>query len=248
MAQMAQMPEPPVPGDSPRLSVIMPVYNEEEAIGLAVEEVQRFVLDHVPGSELVVVDDGSRDGSGALVDVAAARDSRIRVIHQKNGGHGHAVLTGLEATSGDYVFLIDSDRQIKLDDFRTAWSQVMAGRDAVFGIRRRRYDPKFRLYLSGLVRHAVAVLFRVELYDANVPYKLFRRAIWCDVRDCVPEGTLAPSMFLAIAAKSRGYDIVEVDVTHRERDTGQVSLSHVKLLKFCARGLAQLLGLRRRVR
>ncbi len=110
------------------------------------------------------------------------------------------------------------------------------------------YDPAFRLYLSRLVRESVNVLFRVQLQDANVPYKLFRRAIWTDARECVPDGTLAPSLFLAIVAKSRGYTILEVDVTHKERDTGEVSLRHVKLLKFCARGLGQLIRLIRRVR
>jgi hypothetical protein len=124
----------------------------------------------------------------------------------------------------------------------------MNGRDAVFGVRRRRYDPKLRLYLSALVRQSVNVLFRVELHDANVPFKLFRRAVWNDVRECVPDGTLAPSLFLAIAAKSRGYNILEIDVTHKERDTGEVTLRHLRLLKFCARGLAQMLHLRRRVR
>jgi len=231
-----------------RLSVIMPVYNEEEAIEAAVEDVQRHVLDHVVGSELLVVNDGSSDGTGALLDAVAARDPRVRVIHQANGGHGSALLTGLKATQGDYVFLIDSDRQIPLDEFNAAWTQVMTGNDAVFGVRRRRFDPKLRLYLSTLIRQSVFVLFRVKLHDANVPYKLFRRAIWTEVRDCVPDDTLAPSMFLAIAAKSRGYNIVELDVTHKERDTGEVSLRHFRLLKFCARGLAQLVGLRRRVR
>ncbi|HYE87833.1 MAG TPA: glycosyltransferase family 2 protein [Vicinamibacterales bacterium] len=231
-----------------RLSVIMPVYNEEEAIASAVEEAQRFVLDHVPGSELIVVNDGSRDGTGPLIDALAAHDSRMRVIHQANGGHGSALLTGLKAARGEYIFLIDSDRQIPLDAFGTAWAEVMAGRDAVFGVRRRRFDPKLRLYLSGLVRQSVFVLFRVKLLDANVPFKLFRRAVWTEVRDYVPDDTLAPSLFLAITAKSRGYNIVELDVTHKERDTGEVSLRHFKLLKFCARALGQLVGLRRRVR
>jgi len=102
--------------------------------------------------------------------------------------------------------------------------------------------------LSSLVRESVNVLFRIKLQDANVPYKLFRRAIWSDVRECVPEDTLAPSMFLAIAAKSRGYNIVEIDVTHKERDTGEVSLRHFRLLKFCAKGFVQMVGLRSRVR
>lgn len=226
----------------------MPVYNEEAAIAAAVEEVQRFVLDLVDGSELVVVNDGSRDGTGPLLDAAAAKDARVRVIHKPNGGHGSALLAGLEASTSEYLFLIDSDRQIPLDTFSIAWSQVMAGRDAVFGVRRRRHDPKFRLYLSGLVRQSVNVLFRIRLQDGNVPFKLFRRAVWSDVRELVPNDTLAPSLFLAIAARSRGYNILEIDVTHKERDTGEVSLRHMKLLKFCARALAQMLAFRRRVR
>jgi len=234
--------------DSPRLSVIMPVYNEEGAIGAAVDEVKQFVLALIPESELVVVDDGSRDGTGRLLDAAAADDPRIRVIHQPNGGHGAALLTGLKAATGEYVFLIDSDRQIPLDDFKAAWAEVMAGRDAVFGVRRRRHDPVLRLYLSRLIRHSVNVLFRINLRDPNAPYKLFRRGIWTGARDCVPDGTLAPSLFLAIAAKSRGYNVLEVDVTHKERDTGEVTLRKFKLLKFCARGLGQMFGLIRRVR
>jgi glycosyltransferase involved in cell wall biosynthesis len=226
----------------------MPVYNEQDAIALAVDEVRRQVLDHVPGSELVVVNDGSRDGTAALLNRAAAQDPRVRVIHKTNGGHGSALLAGLTASQGDYIFLIDSDRQIPLDHFPSAWSHMMEGRDAVFGVRRRRYDPALRLYLSGLVRRSVNVLFRVSLYDANAPFKLFRRAIWNDARDCVPDGTLAPSLFLAIVAKSRGYNIIELDVMHKERDTGEVTLRRLKLLKFCAAGLSQMIGLRRRVR
>jgi len=234
--------------ETTRLSVIMPVYNEEEAIVAAVDEVRQHVLALLPEAEFVIVDDGSRDGTGRLLDEAAATDRRIRVIHQPNGGHGAALLTGLNAAIGDYVFLIDSDRQIPLDQFQAAWAEVMAGRDAVFGVRRRRYDPVLRLYLSRLIRHSVNVLFRVSLRDPNAPYKLFRRGIWTEARSCVPDGTLAPSLFLAIVAKSRGYNILEVDVTHKERDTGEVTLRHFRLLKFCARGLGQMLGLIRRVR
>lgn len=229
------------------LSVVMPVYNEQDAIVAAVAEVQRHVLDHVPGSELVVVNDGSRDGTGALLDGAAAKDPRVRVIHQKNTGHGGALMAALGAARGEYVFLIDSDRQIPMDDFPKAWREIAAGRDAVFGVRRRRHDPVLRLYLTGVIRAAVRALFGVQLYDANVPYKLLRKSIWDEARPLVPDGTLAPSLFLAIIAKRRGHDIVELDVTHKERNTGEVSIRRMKLLKFCARGFSQMLTLRRRV-
>ena len=229
------------------LSVVMPVYNEQDAIAAAIEEVQRRVLDHVPGSELVVVNDGSRDRTGPLLDAAAAADPRVRVIHQQNTGHGGAVMAALGAARGEYVFLIDSDRQIPLDDFPRAWREIAAGREAVFGVRRRRHDAALRLYLTAVIRAAVRALFGVHLYDANVPYKLLRKSIWDEARPLVPDGTLAPSLFLAIIAKRRGHDIVELEVMHKERNTGEVSIRRMKLLKFCARGLLQMLTLRRRV-
>lgn len=230
------------------LSVVMPVYNEQDGIVAAVAEVQRLVLDHVPGSELVVVNDGSRDGTGPLLDGAAVKDPRVRVIHQQNTGHGGALMAALGAARGEFVFLLDSDRQIPLDDFPKAWREIAAGHDAVFGARRRRHDPVLRLYLTVVIRAIVRLLFGVQLYDANVPYKLLRKSIWNEARPLVPDETLAPSLFLAIISKRRGHDIVEIDVAHKERDTGEGSIRRMKLLKFCARGLSQLLMLRRRVR
>jgi len=227
------------------LSVVMPVYNEEEAIPLAVEDVQRDVLDHVPGAELVVVNDGSRDGTGAILDGLGAKDARIHVIHQQNRGHGGALMAALDAARGEHVFLIDSDRQIPLSEFGAAWAHIQAGRQGVFGVRRRRHDPALRLYLSAFVRQSIGFIFGVRIVDANVPYKLLKRSVWDEARTCIPAGTLAPSLFLAIFAKKRGHDIVEVDVVHKERDTGEVSIRRLKLLKFCARGFRQMLAFRR---
>jgi hypothetical protein len=90
-------------------------------------------------------------------------------------------------------------------------------------------------------------MFGVQLADANVPYKVLRRSIWEQARPAIPDGTLAPSLFLAIIAKVRGHDILELDVVHKERDTGEVSIRRLKLLKFCARGLSQMFELRRRL-
>jgi glycosyltransferase involved in cell wall biosynthesis len=233
------------PTDVSPLSVVMPVYNEQEAIVFAVDDVQRHVLDRVAGADLVVVNDGSRDGTGRLLDEIAARDPRVRVIHQQNQGHGGALMAGLASSRGAVVFLIDSDRQIPLDEFPAAWAHLQSDHDGVFGVRRRRYDPVLRLYLSKVIRSVVGWLFGVKILDANVPYKLFRREIWQEASACIPPGTLAPSLFLAIFARKRGFDIVEVDVVHKERDTGEVSIRRLKLLKFCATGLSQMWAFRR---
>jgi dolichol-phosphate mannosyltransferase len=228
------------------ITVIMPVYNEQDAIVAAVADVQQHVLDVVGGSQLIVVNDGSRDGTAGLLDAIAVQDPRVRVIHQANTGHGGALMTGLGHATGDYIFLIDSDRQIPLTHFDDAWS-ASRGHDAVFGVRRRRHDPAVRLWLTRIIRHAVHRMFGVSLEDANVPFKLVRRRVWEDARPLIPADTLAPSLFLAIIAAMRGYDILEIDVAHKERDTGEVSIRRLKLLKFCARGLSQMIDLRRQL-
>src|SRR5215470_9236386 len=103
------------------LSVVMPAYNEEASIAEAVREVGLEVLDMVPGSELIVVDDGSTDRTGAILDALSELDPRLCVIHQANCGHGSALMTGLERSDAEWVLLIDSDQQIPVGHFSAFW-------------------------------------------------------------------------------------------------------------------------------
>ena len=91
-------------------------------------------------------------------------------------------------------------------------------------------------------------MFGVRIKDANVPYKLVRRTVWLDAKRYIPDGTLAPSLFLAVYMKRKQSDLAFVDVAHRDRVTGTVSIRRWKLIKFCARGFRQLLDLRRALR
>jgi glycosyltransferase involved in cell wall biosynthesis len=225
----------------------MPAYNEEGAIADAVAEVQQNVLDRIPSAELIVVDDGSRDATGSILDGMASADPRVRVIHKPNAGHGPALITGLAAARGEFLFLLDSDRQIPLESFAALWAAVQSGHDGAFGVRRQRNDPELRLLLTRVVRFSIGMLFGVGITDANVPFKLFRRTIWLDARRHIPDETLAPSLFLAVYMARRGCDIVDVDVPHRERETGVVSIRRWKLLKFCWRAFRQMLSFRRSI-
>jgi dolichol-phosphate mannosyltransferase len=244
----APSPGAPSPGAPPRgatpLSVIMPAYNEEEGIREAVGAVQAHVLTPYPGAELVVVNDGSRDSTGALLDEIAAADPRVRVVHKANGGHGPAIMRGLSEARGDFVFLIDSDNQIPMEAFGSLWREVEAGHDGVFGVRRVRHDAEIRRVLTALIRASLRMLFGVSLYDANVPYKLLRRSLWQEARRHIPDGTLAPSLFLAVFVMRRQCDIAFVDVPHKDRETGTVSIRRWKLIKFCWRAFRQLLQFR----
>lgn len=233
---------------NPSLSVVMPAYNEEEAIRDAVKEVQEFILDKIPNSELLVVNDGSKDSTGTILDELSAADPRVRVHHKENGGHGPAIISGLEQSQGERVFLVDSDMQMPLSSVIELWTAMDEGYDGAFGVRRKRDDPTLRLWLTALIRNTLPWLFGVQMRDANVPYKLIRRDTWESARAHIPADTLAPSIFLAMYMKRRGLRIAEIDVPHRERQTGEVSIKRWKLVKFCARAFSQLLDFRRSIR
>ena len=115
-------------------------------------------------------------------------------------------------------------------------------------MRRQRDDPTIRLWLTALIRNVLPYLFGVSIRDANVPYKLIKRDTWGAARAHIPSDTLAPSIFLALYMKRRGLKIAEIDVPHRERQTGEVSIKRWKLIKFCARAFSQMLEFRRSIR
>ena len=88
------------------ISVIIPVYNTEKYLDACVESVAGQTYDNL---EIILVDDGSADNCPAMCDEWARRDSRIRVIHKKNGGQGEARNFGIEAARGEYIGFVDSD-------------------------------------------------------------------------------------------------------------------------------------------
>mgnify|MGYP000663986805 CR=1 FL=1 len=96
----------------PEISVIVPVYKAEDYLHACVDSI---LSQTVSDFELILVDDGSPDGCGAICDDYAARDSRVRVIHQENGGHGEGINQGLKHATGTYFKVVDSDDTLSSD-------------------------------------------------------------------------------------------------------------------------------------
>ena len=229
------------------LTVIMPAYNEETLIENAVREVQEEIFKRLPQSRLIVIDDGSRDNTGVILDELAKEDDRIMVVHQKNGGHGKALITGIERAQSEFIFLIDSDQQIPLTAFASLW-EATAGQDGVFGVRVQRHDPTIRLVLTRFIRFFIRWCFGFTIYDANVPCKIIRRDIWEQARPLIPPDTLAPSLFLAIFMRHSGMRIVENTVPHKMRDSPSLGLKRQwSLFKLTCVGFLQLINLRNKL-
>src|ERR1700737_3073109 len=96
------------------LSVVVAAFNERTSIKQAIDDIITYVAPHVPTLEIVVVDDGSTDGTAHILDEIAAKTTLVRVIHRANGGHGPALISGLRAARGENLLLLDADRQINL--------------------------------------------------------------------------------------------------------------------------------------
>ena len=109
-------------------------------------------------------------------------------------------------------------------------------------------DARLRRVLTRVIRSALTLLFGVRLRDANIPFKVFRRELWAEAEHLIPPDTLAPSIFFAVHAQRRGAKIAFVEVGHRERTTGVVSIRRWKLIKFCARAFRQLLTFRSKLK
>ena len=97
---------------NPRISVIVPVYNVEQYLPRCVESILAQTYENL---EILLVDDGAKDGSGAICDAYARQDERVKVIHKENGGLSSARNAGIDASTGEYLSFVDSDDWIEPD-------------------------------------------------------------------------------------------------------------------------------------
>jgi len=223
----------------PRLTVVVPAYNESDNIAAAIADIRSHIFGVVPDAELVIVDDGSRDATLDIARGLAAGDPRIRILTQVNAGHGPAVVHGLSEARGEFCMLLDSDRQIGLLDFAETW-RLAQSHDAVLGVRSQRKDPWHRLLLSAALRAWLSVLLGVQIRDANVPYKVVRREIALRAIAMMSTQPRIPSVLLAIYLRRQRHRVAEQPVVHFARTAGETTLRPARLIVFCRAALSEL--------
>jgi glycosyltransferase involved in cell wall biosynthesis len=159
------------------VSIVVPAFNEALAIGKTLEEILEGVPPWLEEFELLVVDDGSRDGTGQAVREAAATDSRIRCLeHALNRGKGRALRTGSAAARCDWILFLDADQQVGMEELR----QLGAGAgqaEAVVGYRVGRRSRWRRRLITALYRAVARVTLGIRVRDVGCPFKLFRREL-----------------------------------------------------------------------
>ncbi|NLD73765.1 MAG: glycosyltransferase family 2 protein [Chloroflexi bacterium] len=203
------------------LSVGLPAHNEAANIGPMVDMVREKVGPLVDDLEIIVLDDGSSDGTGEVVRRLAEDDPRVRLIrHPVNQGYGAAVRDALWAATKELVFFTDSDRQFDIGEIDRFLPRIGEA-DLVIGYRYARSDPWHRRFFGNGWSWLVNLLFGYTARDVDCAFKLFRREI-LDAIEVRSGGAMFSAEFL-VRAKAAGYRIVEEPVGHYPRVAGSQS-------------------------
>jgi glycosyltransferase involved in cell wall biosynthesis len=202
----------------PSLTVFYPCYNERENIDRVIDETLRVIPQIAEDYEIIVVDDGSRDGTDERVTQRARSDPRLRLVrHPVNRGYGEALKSGFRAARMKWVFYTDGDGQFDLADLPRLVEQSSSA-DIVSGFRSNRADPVHRKWNAFIFAIACRLFLGVRVPDIDCAFKLYRREV-LDQLTLKTTGAMINAEIFAKASRA-GYRIVSLPVQHRPRVAG----------------------------
>lgn len=203
-----------------KLSVIIPVYNEVGNI----EEILKRVRATKTASEIIVVDDGSQDGTRDVLKELDGKDKVRVILHEKNQGKGAAVRTGMDAAAGEILLIQDADLEYDPRDYATLLQPLEEGiADVVYGSRflggPRRVTMFWHMVANRLLTFMTNILYDTILSDMETGYKVFRRKVVEGMKIRAKRFDFEPE-FTAKVLK-RHYRIYEVPISFNPRDYSQ---------------------------
>jgi dolichol-phosphate mannosyltransferase len=199
------------------VSVIVPVYNEVQHL----DQLIRAVADSPVDKEIVIVDDGSTDGTREKL-LALAPNRRITILcHQANCGKGAAIRTGLRHARGEYVLIQDSDLEYDPQDYRALLAPLQSGvANVVYGVRQDRPERGLRFYLGArFLTRLTNLLYRAGIHDEATCYKVFRRSLLQDITLECRRFEFCPEVTAKICRL--GEKIYEVPISYHPRNREQ---------------------------
>ncbi len=198
------------------LSIIVPVFNEDESLRQLHQEIRQSCDDNGVAFEVLFVDDGSTDRSWQVVTELAESDERVSGIRfRRNFGKAAALTVAMRAARGKEIMMMDADLQDDPAEIPAFLAKLDEGFDVVNGWKERRLDPWHKVYPSKVFNWMVSRLTGLQLNDHNCGLKLFRSDVTSEVRIY---GEL--HRFIPVLAHARGFKVTELPVHHRERQFG----------------------------
>jgi glycosyltransferase involved in cell wall biosynthesis len=224
------------------LSIFFPCYNEKDSIRGLTEKSIRVAGDICDDYEIVLVDDGSSDGTSEMMDQLADKYPMVHVVHHRvNQGYGAALQSGFRAARKDYVFYTDGDGQFDIAELPKLLP-LIDQYDIVSGYRMNRQEGLLRKINAFCWTKFVGWLFNLKLRDIDCAFKLYKRELF-DTIEMHSTGALIDTEILA-RAQRKGYTIAQIGVHHYPRMSGQSSGGNIKVI---IRAFKELFKLRKQI-
>jgi glycosyltransferase involved in cell wall biosynthesis len=206
--------------EKPGLSIFFPAYNDAGTIASLVLVSHMTARALFPDHEVIVVDDGSPDHTGELLDEMAGHFPWLRVVHhERNRGYGGALRTGFDAASKDLVFYTDGDAQYDPRELVRLWEALSPEIDLVNGYKISRNDPLHRVLIGRAYHWFVKVAFGLRLRDVDCDFRLVRRRVFEKVRLTRSSGVICVELMKKV--QDHGFRVTEVPVHHFHRSYGK---------------------------
>jgi len=213
------MPERPVQR-VPGLTMFFPAYNDAGTIASLVIEAQEAIRRLTPDFEVIVVNDGSRDHTGQIIDELARTYPNVRAIHHPtNCGYGGALRSGFAAATKELIAYTDGDAQYDPSEITALWARLDEDADVVTGYKISRSDPFHRIVIGRLYHHTVKLLFALRVRDVDCDFRLMRREVFDRVKLERDSGVICLELMRKV--QDAGLRIVEVPVHHYHRTHGR---------------------------
>ncbi|MBT4516307.1 MAG: glycosyltransferase family 2 protein [Candidatus Komeilibacteria bacterium] len=199
------------------LSIIIPLYNEEESIGELNKRLKEVLVKLKINYEILYIDDGSRDTSVKILRTLSAQDEHLRIIELKrNFGKSIALAVGFEQVLGDLVVTMDADLQDDPGEIPRLIEKINSGYDLISGWKYKRKDPFVKILSSKIFNFTVSLLSGLKIHDFNCGFKIYKQEV---VKSIEVYGEL--HRFLPFLAYQQGFKVGELKVKHNTRQFGE---------------------------
>ena len=214
---------------APRVSVVIPVYNEEAGLPALFERVYAALDELGTSYEVIFVDDGSRDASAALLREQYRRRPEVTRVIFFSGNYGQhmAIMAAFERSRGERVVTLDADLQNPPEEIGSLLEKMDEGYDYVGTIRRNRRDSAFRRHASQLMNRLRESITRIRMTDQGCMLRAYSRAIVEAINACREVNTFIPALAYTFAQRP-----TEIEVGHDERAAGESKYSLYRLVQL----------------
>ena len=205
---------------APGISVFFPAFNDEDSIARLIHEALALLPQVTDDYEVIVINDGSSDGTGVVLDDLASKLSRLRVVHHPcNRGYGGALRSGFEHAVKDLIFYTDGDGQYDVREIMKLLPLMTEEIDVVNGYKIKRSDSRRRIVLGAIYKVLARRMFGLPIRDVDCDFRLMRRKAIQSIELISTSGVVCTEMIYKLRAA--GYRFAETPVHHYPRQHGQ---------------------------